>query len=99
MIDLYVLNEDLEIIGIVDCYSSLIWANRYDKDGDCEIYIEANKENVELLKQDYYLIRADDDNMVCKIKYIETDTDAENGDYLTITGYDSKDKQKIAYML
>lgn len=91
MIDLYVLNEDLEIIGIVDCYSSLIWANRYDKDGDCEIYIEANKENVELLKQDYYLIRADDDNMVCKIKYIETDTDAENGDYLTITGYDSKD--------
>lgn len=91
MIDLYVLNEDLEIIGIVDCYSSLIWANRYDSDGDCEIYIEANKENVELLKQDYYLIRTDDDNMACKIKYIEIVTDAENGDYLTITGYDSKD--------
>ena len=91
MIDLYVLNEDLEVVGIVDSYSSLIWANRYDKDGDCEIYIEANKENVELLKQDYYLIRTDDDNMACKIKYIEIVTDAENGDYLTITGYDSKD--------
>ena len=99
MIDLYVLNEDLEIIGIVDCYSSLIWANRYDKDGDCEIYIEANKENVELLKQDYYLIRTDDDNMACKIKYVETDTNAENGDYLTVKGYDVKDKlsQRIVW--
>ncbi len=99
MIDLYVLNEDLEIIGMVDCYSSLIWANRYDSDGDCEIYIEANKENVELLKQDYCLIRTDDDNMACKIKYIEINTDAENGDYLTITGYDAKDilSQRIVW--
>lgn len=99
MIDLYVLNEDLEIIGIVDSYSSLIWANRYDKNGDCEIYIEANKENVELLKQDYYLIRTDDDNMACKIKYIDIDTNDETGDYLIITGYDTKDilSQRIVW--
>lgn len=99
MIDLYVLNEDLEIVGIVDSYSSLIWTNRYDKNGDCEVYIEANKENVELLKQDYYLTRTDDDNMACKIKYIEIDTNAENGDYLTITGHDAKDilSQRIVW--
>lgn len=99
MIDLYVLNEDLEIVGIIDSYSSLIWANRYDKNGDCEVYIEANKENVELLKQDYYLIRTDDDNMACKIKYIEIDTNAENGDYLTVMGHDTKDilSQRIVW--
>lgn len=90
MIDLYVLNGDLERIGIIDSYVSLIWANRYNEDGDCELYVEANDYLLSTLKKGYYLIR-DDDDMVCRIKKIELTTDVENGNYLIVTGYDVKD--------
>lgn len=90
MIDLYVLNGDLERIGIIDSYVSLIWSNRYNEDGDCELYVEANDYSLSMLKKGYYLVR-DDDDMVCRIKKIELTTDVENGNYLIVTGYDVKD--------
>lgn len=89
MIDIYVLNKDLEEIGIVDTYTSLIWVNRYDEIGDCELYIEATNENLALLKKGNYLSRHDDD-MVCRIEKVELDTDTENGNYIIATGYDTK---------
>lgn len=90
MIDLYVLNGDLERIAIIDSYVSLIWSNRYNEDGDCELYLEANDYSLSTLKKGYYLVR-DDDDMVCRIKKIELTTDVENGNYLIVTGYDIKD--------
>jgi len=89
MIELYVLDKNLERIGIIDAYQSLIWAKRYNEIGDCELYIQATQKNLELLKKDYYLQR-DDDDMVCQIKKIELDTNSENGNYLIITGKDIK---------
>lgn len=85
MIDVYVLDKDLNLIGIIDTYSSLIWANRYKEDGDCELYVKATTENFELLRKDYYLYRQDDE-MVCQIKKVELDTDTENGNYIIATG-------------
>lgn len=90
MIDLYVLDGNLEQIGIIDSYTSLIWSSRYNDDGDCELYIEADDRSLSLLKKDYFLVRSDDD-MVCRIKKIELDTDVETGNYLIVTGYDVKD--------
>lgn len=89
IVDVYVLDQDLNQVGIVDNYTSLIWANRYNEDGDCELYIEATDNTLELLKKGYYLIRLDDD-MVCRIETIELDTDVENGNYLIVHGYDVK---------
>lgn len=89
MIEVYVLNKDLEQIGIIDSYTSLIWANRYAEKGDCELYIEATTTNLNLLKKGNYLIRHDDE-MVCRIETIELDTDVENGNYIIVTGYDVK---------
>lgn len=89
MIDIYVLDGDLNQIGIIDNYISLLWVNRYDTEGDCELYVEASNLNLNLLKKGNYLSRLDDD-MVCRIEKIELDTDAENGNYLIITGYDVK---------
>ncbi len=89
MVDIYVLNGDLKPIGIIDAYTSLLWVNRYDEEGDCELYIQATSENLELLKEGNYLSRLDDE-MVCRIEKIELDTDAENGDYIIATGYDAK---------
>lgn len=89
MIDIYVLNKNLETVGIIDRYRSLIWADRYRELGDCEIYAEASPENIGLLQMGYYLARVDD-VMVCRITKIELDTSAEDGDYLIATGTDVK---------
>lgn len=89
MIEVYVLDKNLEQIGIIDSYTSLIWANRYAEKGDCELYIEATTTNLNLLRKGNYLIRHDDE-MVCRIETIELDTDIENGNYIIVTGYDVK---------
>lgn len=95
---IYVLNNNLQKIGIVDNYQSLIWSKRYRERGDCELYLPANTDTVNLLKQGRYIIR-DDDDMVCRIKKTEVTTDADAGDYLTVTAYDVKDilEQRIVW--
>ena len=47
--DIYVYNPDLEQLGVIDQYKSLIWANRYKDLGDCELYVPATEENLNLL--------------------------------------------------
>lgn len=89
MDDIYVLDKNLNQIGIVDTYKSCIWSNRYNDIGDCELYVEATTEKMNLLAKGNYLIR-NDDEMVCQIKKVELDTDTENGNYLIVTGYDVK---------
>ena len=89
MIDIYVLDKNLEAVGVIDTYKSLIWASRYYEVGDCELYLEASADNIALLQDGYYLIRPDDD-MVCRIKRVEIDTSSTDGNYLIINGYDVK---------
>lgn len=89
MNDVYILNPSLQIIGLIDSHSSLIWANRYKEVGDCELYVPANQNNLALLKKNNYLFRLDDD-MVCVIRKVELTTDPDDGNYLTVTGYDVK---------
>lgn len=89
MKDVYVLDGNLEQIGIIDSYVSLLWVKRYNTEGDCELYTEANEKNLKLLQKGNYLQRLDDD-MVCRIEKIELDTDTRNGNYLIVTGYDVK---------
>lgn len=87
--DIYILNKNLELIGIADGYKSCIWANRYNELGDCEIYTQATTENFQLYAIGNYLMRMDDD-MVCVIKKIELDTSTEEGNYIVVTGHDVK---------
>lgn len=89
MIDIYVLDQNLQAVGIIDAYRSLIWVNRYKKVGDCELYLEASETNISLLQTGYYLIRTDDE-MICRIKRVEVDTSSQNGNYLIVNGYDAK---------
>lgn len=87
--DVYVLNKNLEIIGIADGYKSCIWSNRYNTLGDCELYIQATVDNFKLFAIGNYLVRLDDE-MVCQIKKVELDTSVEEGNYIVVTGYDVK---------
>lgn len=96
--DVYVLDGNLEVIGIVDNYKSLIWAERYREIGDCELYLGADTATVELLSMGRYLMRENSD-MICRIKKIEITTNIDDGNYLTVTGYDAKDllDQRVAW--
>lgn len=89
MEDLYLLDKELNRIHIIDTYISVIWSNRYNTIGDCELVISASVENFNKVKESKYLERSDDD-MVCEINRIEIKTDEENGDQLIITGTDVK---------
>ena len=86
MRDVYLLDKNLRTVHIFDTYVSLIWSKRYVENGDCELYIPASAEMIELVQIGYYLKRPDDD-MVCVIRKIQLTT-GEDGNYLIITGKD-----------
>lgn len=83
--NVYILNTSFEKVAVVDTYQSLIWTKRYYEPGDFELYIPAESLLLQFLKQDYYVMR-DDDERVMIIEKIEIKTDAENGDYFIVTG-------------
>lgn len=93
--DIYILNKNLETVGILDTYNSVIWTSRFYSEGDFELCVGATKEMLELLKQNYYLVRDKDINgdemhNVMIIKNIEVQADPENGNQLVLTGKDIK---------
>ena len=96
MEELYLLDKNLNKIHIIDTFVNVIWANRYNTVGDCELVISASVDNFNKIKESKYISR-NDDEMVCEIKKIELKTDEENGNQLIITGLDVKNilKQRI----
>lgn len=89
MTDIYVLNTDYEVVGIVDNYSSAIFTSRYWECGDFELYIKANRKSLEILQPNYY-IRRENDTYIYVIETIQLNTSQEDGDFLTITGRSSE---------
>lgn len=87
--EIYVYDDSLQMVGVIDAFQSVIWAKRYREVGDCEIYLEATVNNIDMLRMGYFLARLDDD-MVCRIVRIELSTNAESGNYLTVKGRDIK---------
>ena len=90
---LYIANDKLEVIGTVDGFKSLIWANRYSKIGDFELDIVYSDKAKELFKQDCYVWRdIDVINGVIErpkiIEYIQLINNTKE-DYLHITGRDA----------
>lgn len=88
-VNVIVLDNNLRRVDVIDNYKSLIWANRYSDEGDCELYVPATEKALNSLRKGYYLAR-DDDDMVCRIETIELDTNTEEGNYIIVTGYDVK---------
>lgn len=85
--ELVILDKELNRIGEVDNYNSVLWLPKYNDIGECTIQIDCDDENLSLLQEDYYIYRYDD-NMICQIDEITLTTDIEQGDYLTIKAYD-----------
>lgn len=83
--DLMILNTNLDAVTVVDNYKSVIWTDRYWQYGDFELYMIMSDSILSQIKQDYYLQRRGSDRAMI-IEKILIETDAENGNTITVTG-------------
>ncbi len=72
--------------AICDTFSSLLWDIEYYQCGQFEVYIAANPQNIEIFQTGRIVGRDDDSQHFGLIESVQIDTDAENGDYLTVKG-------------
>lgn len=70
MDNIYVLDQEFNLIGLVDEYVSTIWTSSYSDIGDFELYLGATKDNVALLSKNRYLVRESDISSIS----VRTDT-------------------------
>lgn len=83
--ELYVMNQSLETIGVIDVFTSVIWVKRFLTHGEFEVYLPATPINIALLSPDNYIYRLDDEAVMI-IEGVNIKSNAENGNYLTVTG-------------
>ena len=72
--------------AICDGFSSLLWDIEYYSCGVFEVYIAANPRNIEIFQTGRIVGRDDDKEHFGLIESVQIETDAENGDYLIVSG-------------
>lgn len=83
--DLFVLDQNLDTLTIIDTYNSLIWTDRHQECGDFELVLPVSKSALEYIKQDYYLWSNHSEHVMI-IEKILINSDTEGGNLLTVTG-------------
>lgn len=86
--DVYILDDTLATIGVIDEYQSFIWTERYYEAGDCEIYVPATMENLQLLQQGNFITKGRG-GALCRIDKVEVKSNPNNGIWLLVKGTDS----------
>lgn len=72
-------------VGIIENPTSAIWVPRYQKPGDFELYLPASVEMLALLADDFIITR-DDKPEAMIVEHIELITNAEEGNYILVSG-------------
>ena len=99
MNNIYVLDQEFKLQGVIDSYVSVIWRPSYSEVGDFEIYLGATTKAISLLKENNYVVRSSDISVengvttyekVMVIKNVQLMTDVENGDFYCVTGRELK---------
>lgn len=83
--DVYILNEKLESVAIIDDYISFIWTERYYEAGDFEMVVPANRPTTSQLQPYFYVWQKMSETLMV-IEHIAVTTDVEDGDKVTISG-------------
>ena len=76
----------ISLAAVCDSFSSLLWDVQYYGCGNFEVYIAANARNIEIFQTGRIVGRDDDKQQYGIIESVTLETDAEDGDYLTVTG-------------
>lgn len=85
MINIYVLDTNFDVAGVIDAYESFIWTDRFCSYGDFELYTAFDSYLLSLCRQGYYLYIKYSEHLMI-IEGLEIETDVENGNKLRITG-------------
>ena len=86
--ELYVYDENVELVGVIDSCISLIWTDRYNRAGFFELYVTATEKNARLLKRFRYICRPEiAEKNIMYINGIQTKWSQDNGRCLIVTGY------------
>ena len=83
--EVYVLDDLLRRIAVIDRYESLIWTERWQAVGDFELLLESSRNTRGLLRTGKHLAMTDSDR-VMEIKYVENKIDDEGRKLLKVTG-------------
>ncbi len=83
--ELYILDSDLEALGVIDDAESVIWTKRYFQAGEFEIYMMTTAKALGLLKIGRYVTRKDDES-VGIIESLNIISNEEEGEYITAAG-------------
>ena len=87
--NIWVLDDSFNQLGLIEKYESLIWSDRHRKAGDIELVMAATMEIISLVKKEYYLVLPDYD--LCYIvDTILLSTSIDGGKTVTISGRDLK---------
>lgn len=57
--DIYVYTREIELIGVIDFFSSLRWRRKYYEAGEFELHIPLNDQTIRFLNKDNLIIRSD----------------------------------------
>lgn len=58
--EIYIFNEELDFVGVIDSFISFRWVRRYHKSGEFELHLSLTYESLKMLKEDYILWKKDD---------------------------------------
>lgn len=83
--ELLILNTN----EVLDIFESLIWTDRYCGYGDFEIYTKASDDLLSLLRSDYFIWMKESEHLMI-VDGRQIEFDAENGNYIIITGRSSE---------
>ncbi len=84
--ELYVLDKDLNMLGVIDDYESLVWERKYSRVGAFTLSIVPNKYNYNLLKKENILIKNDGSLDPMYIDDINLERDEDGIETLIIEG-------------
>ena len=84
--EVWILNEDLESLAIVDAFDSLIWTDRYAEYGDFELYLPTNTKTLDICARDNYVWLSDSEHLMI-INEQEIDSESVDGSSMAIRGY------------
>lgn len=96
--DIYVYNSDVEIVGVIDKYKSIVWNRKYFEAGTFEIVLPATKLNSRYIQKRRLISRAGDSE-VGLITAINITDDNEDGRMIKVSGvmFHGILKRRIAY--
>lgn len=83
--DITVYNENFQAVYILEAYESLLWTDRYFKEGEFEIYTPVTDDVTTFIKPNCYLSIPESEHMMI-VEDITIETNIEEGNHIKIVG-------------